>query len=85
MELLADAPRVSSNDGAMDTRGVDPFLGIDDSSVWRDVGPDGWDEIWRGYWREIPAMASAAQKTGSRPAWAIMLPRQLCRGSTALS
>ena len=33
MELLADAPQVSSNDGAMDTRGVDPFLGIDDSSA----------------------------------------------------
>ncbi|WP_413720831.1 calcium-binding protein [Silicimonas sp. MF1-12-2] len=33
MELLADAPKVSSNDGAMDTRGVDPFLGIDDSSA----------------------------------------------------
>ncbi|MDU8911675.1 calcium-binding protein [Aestuariicoccus sp. MJ-SS9] len=33
MELLADAPRVSSNDGAMDTRGVDPFLGIDGSSA----------------------------------------------------
>lgn len=32
MELLADAPVVSSNDGAMDTRGVDPFLGIDQSS-----------------------------------------------------
>lgn len=33
MDLLADAPRVSSNDGAMDTRGLDPFLGIDDSSA----------------------------------------------------
>ncbi|PSL21966.1 calcium-binding protein [Shimia abyssi] len=33
MELLADAPRVGSNDGAMDTRGVDPFLGIDSSST----------------------------------------------------
>ncbi|MGD9340296.1 MAG: calcium-binding protein [Chromatiales bacterium] len=33
MELLADAPQVSSNDGAMDTRGLDPFLGIDDSSA----------------------------------------------------
>lgn len=33
MELLADAPRVSSNDGALDTRGVDPFLGIDTSST----------------------------------------------------
>lgn len=33
MELLAQAPRVSSNDGAMDTRGVDPFLGIDTSST----------------------------------------------------
>lgn len=33
MELLADAPRVSSNDGAMDTRGLDPFLGIDTSST----------------------------------------------------
>ncbi|MBE1281849.1 MAG: hypothetical protein GJ676_00920 [Rhodobacteraceae bacterium] len=33
MELLADAPRVSSNDGAMDTRGVDPFLGVDTSST----------------------------------------------------
>lgn len=33
MELLADAPRVGSNDGAMDTRGVDPFLGIDTSST----------------------------------------------------
>ena len=33
MELLADAPRVSSNDGAMDTRGVDPFLGIDTTST----------------------------------------------------
>lgn len=32
MELLADAPKVSSNDGALDTRGVDPFLGIDTSS-----------------------------------------------------
>ncbi|MEP2530376.1 calcium-binding protein [Shimia sp.] len=32
LELLADAPRVSSNDGALDTRGVDPFLGIDTSS-----------------------------------------------------
>ena len=33
MELLADAPRVSSNDGALDTRGVDPFLGIDTAST----------------------------------------------------
>jgi len=33
MELLAEAPKVSSNDGAMDTRGVDPFLGIDTSST----------------------------------------------------
>ena len=33
MELLAEAPRVYSNDGAMDTRGVDPFLGIDTSST----------------------------------------------------
>ncbi|WP_406648191.1 calcium-binding protein [Aliisedimentitalea scapharcae] len=33
LQLLADAPRVSSNDGAMDTRGVDPFLGIDSSST----------------------------------------------------
>ncbi|SLN19328.1 Bifunctional hemolysin/adenylate cyclase precursor [Falsiruegeria litorea R37] len=33
MELLADAPKVSSNDGALDTRGVDPFLGIDSSST----------------------------------------------------
>ena len=33
MELLADAPRVSSNDGAMDTRGIDPFMGIDTSST----------------------------------------------------
>jgi Ca2+-binding RTX toxin-like protein len=33
MELLADAPTVSSNDGALDTRGVDPFLGIDTSST----------------------------------------------------
>jgi len=33
MELLAEAPRVSSNDGALDTRGVDPFLGIDTSST----------------------------------------------------
>lgn len=32
MELLAGAPKVSSNDGALDTRGVDPFLGIDTSS-----------------------------------------------------
>lgn len=32
LELLAESPRVSSNDGAMDTRGVDPFLGIDTSS-----------------------------------------------------
>lgn len=32
LELLADAPRVGSNDGAMDTLGVDPFLGIDTSS-----------------------------------------------------
>lgn len=31
--LLADAPSVSSNDGAMDPRVVDPFLGIDDSSA----------------------------------------------------
>lgn len=29
---MAESPRVSSNDGAMDTRGVDPFLGIDTSS-----------------------------------------------------
>lgn len=33
MELLADSPRVSSNDGAMDVRGVDPFLGVDSSST----------------------------------------------------
>ncbi len=33
MELLASAPKVSSNDGALDTRGVDPFLGIDTSST----------------------------------------------------
>jgi Ca2+-binding RTX toxin-like protein len=33
MELLAEAPRVYSNDGAMDTRGVDPFLGIDSTST----------------------------------------------------
>jgi Ca2+-binding RTX toxin-like protein len=33
LELLAMAPPVSSNDGAMDTRGVDPFLGLDDSSM----------------------------------------------------
>ncbi|MEX0303302.1 MAG: calcium-binding protein, partial [Leisingera sp.] len=33
MELLADAPKVYSNDGAMDTRGVDPFLGIDTTST----------------------------------------------------
>ncbi|WP_172684858.1 calcium-binding protein [Phaeobacter sp. 11ANDIMAR09] len=33
MELLAEAPRVYSNDGAMDTRGVDPFLGIDTTST----------------------------------------------------
>ncbi|MCT4609175.1 MAG: hypothetical protein N4A70_08200 [Pelagimonas sp.] len=33
MELLAQAPRVYSNDGAMDTRGVDPFLGIDTTST----------------------------------------------------
>ena len=32
MELLAAAPQVSSNDGAMDTRAYDPFLGIDTSS-----------------------------------------------------
>ena len=32
-ELLAAAPVSSSNDGAMDTRGVDPFLGIDTSST----------------------------------------------------
>ena len=33
MELLAQAPKVYSNDGAMDTRGVDPFLGIDTTST----------------------------------------------------
>ncbi|MEQ9695970.1 calcium-binding protein [Shimia sp. SDUM112013] len=33
MELLADSPSVSSNDGAMDVRGVDPFLGIDSTST----------------------------------------------------
>ncbi|MFK7870996.1 MAG: calcium-binding protein [Roseobacter sp.] len=33
MELLASAPRVASNDGALDTRGVDPFLGIDTAST----------------------------------------------------
>ena len=33
MQLLSEAPKVSSNDGAMDTRGVDPFLGIDTSST----------------------------------------------------
>jgi Ca2+-binding RTX toxin-like protein len=33
MKLLAEAPKVSSNDGAMDTRGIDPFLGIDSSST----------------------------------------------------
>ena len=33
MELLAQAPKVYSNDGAMDMRGVDPFLGIDTTST----------------------------------------------------
>jgi hypothetical protein len=31
--LLAEAPKVASNDGALDTRGVDPFLGIDTFST----------------------------------------------------
>ncbi|MFK7743619.1 MAG: hypothetical protein AB8B47_01085 [Roseobacter sp.] len=33
IELLAEAPQMSSKYGAMDTRGVDPFLGIDTSST----------------------------------------------------
>ncbi|MEM7178020.1 MAG: calcium-binding protein [Pseudomonadota bacterium] len=33
MELLAEAPRVSSNDGTMDVRGYDPFMGIDTSAT----------------------------------------------------
>ena len=33
LELLAEAPSVTNNDGAMDTRGLDPFLGIDSSST----------------------------------------------------
>ncbi|NRB36610.1 MAG: hypothetical protein HRU31_18150, partial [Rhodobacteraceae bacterium] len=33
MELLAASPTVTNNDGAMDTRGFDPFLGIDGSST----------------------------------------------------
>ncbi|MDG1209096.1 MAG: calcium-binding protein [Paracoccaceae bacterium] len=33
MELLSEATPVGSNDGAMDTRGLDPFLGIDASAT----------------------------------------------------
>ncbi|MCH2095446.1 MAG: hypothetical protein MK160_10065, partial [Rhodobacteraceae bacterium] len=33
MELLSSAPQVGSNDGAMDTRGIDPFLNVDESSA----------------------------------------------------
>ncbi len=33
LELLAEAPSVTSNDGAMDIRGIDPFLGIDTAST----------------------------------------------------
>ncbi len=33
LELLADAPSSSNNDGAMDARGLDPFLGVDTSST----------------------------------------------------
>lgn len=33
LELLAKSPSVSNNDGAMDTRGFDPFLNIDTTST----------------------------------------------------
>lgn len=33
LELISEAPASSNNDGAMDTRGVDPFLGVDSSST----------------------------------------------------
>lgn len=33
MQLMADAPLSSKNDGAMDPRAVDPFLGVDDTST----------------------------------------------------
>ncbi len=33
MQLISDAPLSSKNDGAMDPRAVDPFLGVDDTST----------------------------------------------------